>query len=229
MKGTNARDALQRSQQTNVHLAQTLGAIGEMRSRSEKIDEISQTIKDIADQTNLRSLNAAIEAARAGENGRGFAVVAVEINKLAGRSAESSAQIERIIHETVEGIAEVSRTVETMAESLGGIGSFVRQNSQFMEELSGTTSREQDEAELLRKETLAVHALARDIQGLAQKQGDLNHSIMEWTQNMTGTSQEIARTLDGLSELSGRLETRSRLMTDAMASGNGGQRKLDVH
>jgi septal ring factor EnvC (AmiA/AmiB activator) len=112
-----------------------------------------------------------------------------------------------------------------MAQSLGGIGSFVRQNCQFMEDLSGTTSREQDEGERLRQETLAVHALAREIQQLAQKQAELNRSIVEWTQNMTGTSQEIERTLDGLSELSGRLETRSRLMTGAMAGG-GGKRSL---
>jgi methyl-accepting chemotaxis protein len=227
-QGSNARDALRRAEQTNAHFSTTLAAISEMRARSEKIDEISRTIKDIADQTNLLSLNASIEAARAGENGRGFAVVAGEINKLAGRSAESSAQIEQIIRETVKSIADVSGTVETMAESLGGIGSFVRQNSTFMEELSRTTEREQEEGEQLRKETLAVHALAKEIQQLATKQEELNRSIGEWTGNMTGTSREIARTLDGLSELSGRLETRSRLMTDAMAVDASGPPKLDA-
>jgi methyl-accepting chemotaxis protein len=222
VQGGHARDALRQAEENDERLSTTLAAIEEMRGRSEKIDEISRTIRDIADQTNLLSLNAAIEAARAGENGRGFAVVAAEINKLAGRSADSSAQIEQIIRETVSGIAEVSSTVEAMAGSLKGIGSFVRQNSRFMDDLTGTMSREQEEGQLLRSETLVVDALAREIRKQAEQQATLNASIVQWTANMTATCREIARTLDGLTELSDRLDTRSRAMSEVMAADSAG-------
>ena len=220
-QGGHAQEALRQAEENDSRLSSTLAAIGDMRGRSEKIDEISRTIRDIADQTNLLSLNASIEAARAGEHGRGFAVVAAEINKLAGRSAESSALIEQIIRETVHGIGEVSRTVESMAGSLGGISTFVRQNSRFMEELTGAMAREQEEGAHLRRETQAVDALAQEIRGAAEEQDRLNQSISSWTSAMTSTSEEIARTLEGLSELSARLGARSRAMSAAMSGGTG--------
>ena len=76
-----------------------------------KIREATNLITEIADETNLLSLNASIEAARAGEQGRGFAVVAAQISKLAEQSNDSARQIEEIITSL---IADSSKSVETM-------------------------------------------------------------------------------------------------------------------
>lgn len=92
----------------NSIMSQVSEVVGQLGSSAEEMNDIIQTITNIADQTNLLSLNASIEAARAGESGRGFAVVASEIGNLAENSSSSAQKIADIISEVQSNSKEMT-------------------------------------------------------------------------------------------------------------------------
>ena len=114
----------------NIQNAQSV--IQALANEVEQIATASQDIGNIAEQTNLLALNAAIEAARAGEQGRGFAVVADEVRTLAGRTAESTAEIGDIVKRLLEN---TTQAVEVMEQSKAQAEDAVHQSQDTGESL----------------------------------------------------------------------------------------------
>jgi len=120
-----AADLMTQSQhkfvQANQSLDQTVVAMAEINTQSDKIAKIIKVIDEIAFQTNILALNAAVEAARAGEAGMGFAVVADEVRNLAQRCAQAAKDTAALIEESITKSNDGKVKVDQVATAIRAI------------------------------------------------------------------------------------------------------------
>lgn len=110
---------------SNQAMRQLVGAMEEINECSNAIKEIIANIEEIADQTNLLSLNASIEAARAGEMGKGFAVVANEVGNLSKESMSAVQTSTELIQNSLaavnRGMELVNKAADQLSDSVYGV------------------------------------------------------------------------------------------------------------
>lgn len=180
--GNKAMDILGDLNQINQQTRQAIQIIYEQTNTTNvsamKIKEATDMISDIAEETNLLSLNASIEAARAGEQGRGFAVVAGQIQKLAEQSNESARQIDEIINSL---IADSEKSVETMEDVKAVIE---KQN----ENVANTENAFKDVKEGIDKSIGGIRIIADRTEKLDSAVG----KVVDVVQNLTAIAQENA-------------------------------------
>ncbi len=181
-RGQVAIGALKELRETNERTKASIDVIYEQTNvtneSAQKIKEATSLITDIAEETNLLSLNASIEAARAGEQGKGFAVVAAQIQKLAEQSNDSARQIESII---VSLLADSDKSVVTMSE----VREIMEHQSENVENTNVQVTQVLEEVE---NEIQAIS-------GVAEKTEQINssrNSIVDTVQNLSAIAEENA-------------------------------------
>lgn len=102
----------QTSETTHKDFIKVVEDVKALKDQSEKINQVTNIIRAISNQTNLLSLNASIEASRAGEAGKGFSVVAQEIKKLSEQSSEQTKAISEVINEIQKNIDNIANNVD---------------------------------------------------------------------------------------------------------------------
>lgn len=153
--------------------------IKELSVHSKNIGQIVNSINDIAEETNLLSLNASIEAARAGAAGKGFSVVATQIRKLADQCLASAGKIsnivteitettkeavntaqtaEEIVDEQVEAVAATARSFQTLKQRIEKLSEYlesIQSSSKDMESSGSSTLNSMENISAILEETLA--------------------------------------------------------------------------
>ena len=178
----------------------TVEAIQSISEKSEQIASIVTVISDIADQTNLLSLNASIEAARAGEHGRGFAVVAQEVSKLAERSASSTHEIRKLIGDTEQNVNNGVKVAQGALGAMDAIIAGAQNTNQAIVAFAGH----------IQAQMKSIATVASAIESITE----MSQSISAATEEQTTNARQVASAVENVNDLTQQAAAAAGDMSD---------------
>lgn len=214
----SVQDSLDRMNALLDSVKETSTSMDRLSKKSQEISQIVLIITNIAQQTNLLSLNAAIEAARAGEHGRGFAVVADEVRKLAEGSRKAAGQIQALLQSVESDISDTSHkmeqtssdviksatTVSDSLKSLEDIAATVEETAAMVQEISASTEEQKALTESLAKSLDEVATIANETSASAEEVSASSEELASGMEELAASAQELAHLANKLDMLTAK-------------------------
>ena len=190
-----------------------VSSINDVGKASEEITKIVGLIAEIAEETNLLSLNASIEAARAGETGKGFAVVATEIGKLAQNSAQSAENISRLIDDVRAAIDAVVTQAETSARNIEKNSELINTAVETFGTIYENIETSNEKLDLMIKDVQKVDDVATNVAAISEEQAASTDEILETSRQMVEQAKGITRSSQDVADNSHELAKTSETLT----------------
>lgn len=185
-------------------------SIVRLSDQTAAISDVIATVKDLAEQSNLLSVNAAIEAAKAGDQGKGFAVVAQEVKNLADQSKQAVAQVRDILTDIQKATTAAVLATELGSKSIDRGATQSRESGAAIEALAQSVS----EAATLIRQTAA--AAEQQLAGMDQISAAMEAISEASSQNVAGSRQvegEVVHMREVAAELESLLDSRATVST----------------
>lgn len=211
-KNLDELSAISETTKSSVLLVQN--QTNQTNDSAQEIREATELITDIANQTNLLSLNASIEAARAGENGRGFAVVADEIRNLSEQSRESAERIVEIVNTLIANSNTSVTTMNEVAENIRTQNNKIEETGEMFRSLNEEIAEVTEAIEKIRKQTEALDVQKKEVLDIVDGLAAIAEQNAAGTEETSASMAEFHEIIDSCHEATEGLTKLAQNLAD---------------
>ena len=209
-------NSITETQKNEEQIKKSMDSIIEIKNQSEKISTVMGFLEEIADQTNLLSLNASIEAARAGEFGKGFSIVAQEISKLAEKSIESVKNIRTHIKNTEKSVNEGVQKVMASTTIFSTIIDRFNDINTSASTVISSLEKQKSGLETINSTISNSEHLMDSLKQISKEQMLALENVSKSSLNVSNEIQDLSFEVENLYNISKTAKDQSEILTDTV-------------
>lgn len=216
-EGITAIRELSKKFEENIKTTQVASdGVADLSHKSSSIGGIIESIREIAEQTNLLALNAAIEAARAGEAGKGFAVVADEINSLSAQSTDATGKIDTILKDIIETVEDTHRVMNRNNEVVNDSNNKLEDTVKIFKDILKSSEEVIKVTELLKSELEDIVEIKDQLLEVMKRVEAISQKSVGTTTEISAATEEQVAGLDAIVKSMENMQAGMEKLSDVL-------------
>lgn len=195
-------------------ITSTANMLGLITQQLGEIHDVVTIINNVANQTNLLSMNAAIESAHAGEAGRGFSVVAEEIRKLAEETAKNAKKIKTVVNNIVSSVSEANKASADASNAFAKVSLHADQVINSLKEITERINNIGSQMDNIRTKNDETAVAAEKISAFCGELAEKQQSVSADVDYMNNLFLETRKDINQIKKDTGDIVTRIRVVSD---------------